>query len=276
MKWKVMLVISAMFVSVSVMSVAAVDYDNSDHYVPDINFPESEDTNPPPQTETSRPDNSSDSDSNNDDEDESVPPVTYKESVDDAVKKPAEIKRDELTESEAVSMIREQVSQGNKNATITIQNKTIIKSDTWRSIMLELLKKDAKLTLIVDNVEDNAIKSRLYIDTKKAFSADRDIWLQVTLGDPIFTQLVKALTGVNVKVIQFQHTDIFKMDIQAAVKMDLSDMDTANLYFYKFDEVKKTFTLLENTHYYVDKNGYLHFTTNTGGTIIVSDESLIS
>jgi len=51
-------------------------------------------------------------------------------------------------------------------------------------------------------------------------------------------------------------------------------MDTKNLYFYSYDKAANIYRRIEKPAYWIDKNRYLHFTTEYGGDIIVSDGPL--
>ena len=70
------------------------------------------------------------------------------------------------------------------------------------------------------------------------------------------------------------HQGSFGMPVEVAVKADLSALNTNTLRFYNYDASTNVYTLIENSQYFIDTNGYLHFTTTVGGPVIVTDVPL--
>lgn len=64
------------------------------------------------------------------------------------------------------------------------------------------------------------------------------------------------------------------MKISAAVKVDLAKLNTKALKFYSYDTAKNTYKLLTDTNEFVDVNGYLHFDTTVGNTVVITDSPL--
>lgn len=62
--------------------------------------------------------------------------------------------------------------------------------------------------------------------------------------------------------------------VRIAARVDLSGMDTKNLYFYSYDKATNSYRRIEKPAYWIDKNGYLHFTTEYAGDIIISEGPL--
>jgi len=58
--------------------------------------------------------------------------------------------------------------------------------------------------------------------------------------------------------------------VEIAAKVDLTGMDTSNLCFYSYDKATNTYKRIEKPAYWIDKNGYLRFTTELAGNIVVS------
>lgn len=78
----------------------------------------------------------------------------------------------------------------------------------------------------------------------------------------------------KLKVIHLAHTGSFGLPVEIAAKADLDGMDTANLFFYSYDNESNGYRLIEKPAYWIDRNGYLHFTTELAGDIIISDGKL--
>ncbi len=65
----------------------------------------------------------------------------------------------------------------------------------------------------------------------------------------------------------------FGMPVDIAAKLDPA-LNTTNLIFYNYDPATNTYRQIAAPAYWVDVNGYVHFTTDQGGRIIISDGPL--
>lgn len=75
----------------------------------------------------------------------------------------------------------------------------------------------------------------------------------------------------KVQAISCAQQGSFGQPVEIAAKFDLTGMDTKNLRFYSYDKTTNTYREIPNTAYWIDSNGYLHFTTELAGDIIISD-----
>jgi len=57
--------------------------------------------------------------------------------------------------------------------------------------------------------------------------------------------------------------------------VDLSGMDTKDLCFYSHDRKTNAYKRIAAPKYWIDKNGYLRFSTVLAGDIVVSEGPLI-
>jgi len=78
----------------------------------------------------------------------------------------------------------------------------------------------------------------------------------------------------KLRVIHFDQQEDFGQPVRIAALVDLTGMDTKNLCFYSYDKKANTYRRIENPTYWIDKNGYLHFTTPYAGDIIISEGPL--
>lgn len=79
----------------------------------------------------------------------------------------------------------------------------------------------------------------------------------------------------DVAVIQLAQSGALPATARVAAKpADLKGLDTDSLLFYTYNPSTKKVKLLENTNYKVDKSGFVHFDTNRGDYIIVTDAKL--
>jgi hypothetical protein len=75
----------------------------------------------------------------------------------------------------------------------------------------------------------------------------------------------------SIAVVALGQQGNFGMDVRIAARVDLSGMNTNRLYFYAYDAAANTYTRIMNPQHRVDANGFLHFTTPLGGSIVISD-----
>ena len=75
-------------------------------------------------------------------------------------------------------------------------------------------------------------------------------------------------------MIHLEQQGDFGQPVQIAALVDLSGMDTENLFFYSYNKAANTYRRIVKPAYRIDKNGYLHFTTEYGGEIIISEGPL--
>ena len=78
----------------------------------------------------------------------------------------------------------------------------------------------------------------------------------------------------EMRFIKLNQEGSYGMEIKAAAKLDLKGMDIKNLCFYSYDVATNRYSRIRNPQYYVDRNGYLHFATTEGGTVIISEKPL--
>ncbi len=66
----------------------------------------------------------------------------------------------------------------------------------------------------------------------------------------------------------------YGMTVGVAAKLDSRLAGAEALYFYSYDTTANTYRRLPITEYWIDANGYVHFNTNTGGIIVITDSPL--
>lgn len=156
------------------------------------------------------------------------------------------------------------------------------------------LKNISEITLknvaeIIKKAKELGVKARVSSDT---LSEDgKAVEVRVTLDPEQITETVKldgyvrksetrAVENTFKKYFENQTAVIrlgqegeFGQTAKVAAKLDLTGFDTENLYIYRYDKQTNTYSLI-NTPYRIDANGYLHFHTDIGGFIVVSDGEL--
>lgn len=182
----------------------------------------------------------------------------------------------------AENAIKDALANGSNSAVapVVIRNGSSIGAEALKAIKDAVDQAAAgtgvNVTPIVwsDVVKNGVVQSRMYIDPAKYASLTGDIKLGVELSDLSVSTLFDKYFTNNIKVVKFEHTGPFGMAIEVAVKLDLTNMNTENLYFYSYDAATNIYTPIAYPMYYIDTNGYLHFTVSNGGHVIISDGPL--
>lgn len=74
--------------------------------------------------------------------------------------------------------------------------------------------------------------------------------------------------------VAFLQDKSFGTTVNVAAKVDLSGLDTSKLHFYSYSVHENQISTIENTNYFIDENGYLHFDTTYAGNILITDKPL--
>ena len=106
------------------------------------------------------------------------------------------------------------------------------------------------------------------------FTSLKNVQLGVALDDKASRTALSKLYRNNMQMVKFTQTGAFGMDVAVTAKLNLASSNTKTLLFYTYDRTKKTLTPIATPNYSIDKNGYLHFTTNMGNTVVITDSVL--
>ena len=149
------------------------------------------------------------------------------------------------------------------------------------SMMLpsQALKELGKTPLYVDTV-DGAVQTRIIIPRPDLVQADIRAsgavkGARVENVKAFFEKWFKN----KIRIICMEQTGTWGQRVEIAARVDLTGMDAANLYIYRFDQKTNSYILIQRPGktprgYWVDKNGYLHFYTEAAGDYIVSEGPL--
>lgn len=129
----------------------------------------------------------------------------------------------------------------------------------------------------IDVVDNGVTISRIYIEeaTAKALTGTVDFTVGIKTAD--VASAVKRFEKVysnNAVVVSFSQNAVYGVAVKMAVKVDLSKLNTDNLKFYSYDKSTDTYTE-QASEYRIDSKGYLHFTTQVGGDIFITDKELV-
>lgn len=159
-------------------------------------------------------------------------------------------------------------------ADVIIRNVSSVSAQALRDMAQAAKEQGAKGRLLCDVVKGRNVLVRLYLDTSKAQQIQGDIRLGASVSGTMVKQvqtLFKKFFSNKIFVIHFDQKGEFGLPVEVAVKTGFTASDVGRLKFYRYDKGNNSYTLLENPSAYVDANGYLHFITDFGGTIVISD-----
>lgn len=167
---------------------------------------------------------------------------------------------------------------------IPLRNGDIMSPETAKDItgaVKEVLDGEAPpVTAIVeaDTVTAGEVAARMYINLEKLEQNSEAIHVRVDNDtESTWNRTVRAHFerhfNNRVTTAAFEQQGPFGMEISIAMKMDLSGLDRDALFFYAFDAKENAYRRL-NTGYLLDKHGYLHFNTEYGGSVIITDAPL--
>ena len=134
-------------------------------------------------------------------------------------------------------------------------------------------QKGVELAVYTDTIVNNEIIARMYINPK-AYTLSADIQTGIITNIPTIKAHFNKYFANRFAVIGFTHQGSFGTNVDVAAKSDLRGMDTSKLVLYTYDAVQNRYSMLFDQTYFIDANGYLHFTTSEGNYIIVSEGQL--
>jgi pectin methylesterase-like acyl-CoA thioesterase len=77
----------------------------------------------------------------------------------------------------------------------------------------------------------------------------------------------------DLQTIHFEMGGAWGQPVQVAVKLDPA-MTSKIYYFYSYDKATNRYVLISSPQYWIDANGYIHFTTKVAGDIVISEGPL--
>ena len=181
-----------------------------------------------------------------------------------------------VSTTEAVAKVEQAIAAADADATVVvvrIRNAKSITAAALKAVLKAAVKAEKAPIVHADVTKDGKVESRLYIDPS-LMKGNGEIKLGVTLGDEKVTTKFDKYFKNDIAVVKFDQTGSFGMSIKAAVKLDLSKLDTKALVFYSYNPKTNTYTKMTAPNYRIDANGYLHFTTSMGNCVIVTDQPL--
>jgi len=126
-----------------------------------------------------------------------------------------------------------------------------------------------------DTVADGAVQVRLAISNPEKITKDIMVsgYVKGDEVDRIRSHFEKWFQN-KLRGIHMDQSEPWGQPVEIAARVDLTGMDTKNLYFYSYDKKTNTYKRIEKPAYWIDENGYLHITTELAGDIVISEGPL--
>jgi hypothetical protein len=176
------------------------------------------------------------------------------------------------------------IAAGSNSANVKIQNPTTIGQEALEAIAdaAASLPGGAKLMGDSMSADGKSVDVRIKIDVKAAIDsllsgAIKTLNLAASTtskaAEQVETFFEKWFEN-EMSNLHFEMTGSWGQPVEVAAKLD-PNLDPANLFFYAYDKATNTYTRIQNPNAWVDKNGYVHFTTEVAGDIIISEGELV-
>lgn len=168
---------------------------------------------------------------------------------------------------------------GNKRANVLVENAETVSPAALKQMAKAASAKGGTATLLADTVVKGVTEGRIYIDAAKGYNLSNSLYLAVRTSTDEANRVEKLFDEYfknNFDVITLGQSGGFGTTLRVAAKIDLSGMTRNNLVFYSYNSANNSYKQLSNVNYSIDGNGYVHFNTNVGGTIIISSGTFIS
>ena len=178
-----------------------------------------------------------------------------------------------ITPAAAIALVAQAVRAAEPGTTpsIRITNPGIMNLTTLQAIANEAPGRDIALNADSLNLATNQVDVRVRLYPALATT---DLFLHASTTSPNAVA-VRSMFERNfdrrVSVISFGQQGSFGMDVQVAAAVAVPvGFDLNNLRFYSYNRAENTFQNFTPRGVRVDRNGFLHFTTSTGGYVIIS------
>ena len=172
-----------------------------------------------------------------------------------------------LTVSAAAELTRETDASGQRFVRSGHNGRFGVRAAVWATL--------AGLRFEHDTTGNAGVQVRLSISRPELMTDDVMVsgWVSGNDVNWALNLFERSFTN-NMRVIHFDHSGEWGQTVRVAARVDLAEMDAENLAFYNYDRVTNTFRQIREPNYRVDANGFLHFSTDRAGSIIISEGEL--
>ncbi|MCL2086653.1 MAG: hypothetical protein FWH05_03560 [Oscillospiraceae bacterium] len=159
----------------------------------------------------------------------------------------------------------------NVNVNVRFANVAVVTGETFAAMAAASNESGGRITLTIDSLtaDKSRVDVRVIVDVTKA---NETLNLSGTTTGAVPRQIKerfdKFFSNVAL-VIQLGQNGSYGQEATVAARAP-GITNGERLNFYSYDRATNKFRPLRVSQYRVDKNGYLHFTTSEGGTIVVT------
>ncbi|MEG0898145.1 MAG: hypothetical protein RSF40_00350, partial [Oscillospiraceae bacterium] len=159
--------------------------------------------------------------------------------------------------------------QSNPKA-VLIKNAKILELDAIKELI------NSKKPVMTDTTFNNKMVARLYLQPAdlKAMKSDFKLGIRTDKEAIAKTKKIFSCFKNEMAIISMEQVGKLGFNLHMAVKADLSKLNKDKLIFNVYDKTTNRYTVLKNVKYTIDANGYIHFATNIGGDIVITDQPL--
>ena len=182
----------------------------------------------------------------------------------------------QITEEKIETAVETAIEKGITTANVKVRNVKTVETETLSKVAEAAQEENKQAAVHFDQIKGNKVTVRITVDPAVAGKLEGNLNVygsiekkDIAKADRVFDKYFSNKT----EVVYLGQSGSYGMNVKIAAKVDLTDMNIANLRFYVYNAATNTYSKL-TTGYYVDANGYLHFTTPVGGSIIISNGPL--
>lgn len=173
--------------------------------------------------------------------------------------------------NQAVSFAK---SKGIKEANIHLQNISVVSAEILNRFVSDMQKSGLQGVLTADFVKNGVVEIRFSIPVSAATNLKKDFNLSLKQGGNQVRANFEKYYRNRTEVIPLAQEGSFGVPVSVAARISLPNTKAEDLYFYSYNPATNTYQQLPQSKVFFDVNGYLHFVTEEGNYIVISDGAL--
>lgn len=182
----------------------------------------------------------------------------------------------QLTEKKIEDAVEKAVEANTTTATVKVRNVKTVEIETLKKVSEEAKEENKTATVYFDQIKDNKVTVRVTVNPAAVAKLEGELNVYGSIEEKDTAKASRVFNKYfenEIEVVYLGQSGSYGMNVKVAAKVDLSGMNTSALRFYVYNSKTNTYSRL-TTGYYIDANGYLHFTTPVGGSVIISNGPL--
>lgn len=169
----------------------------------------------------------------------------------------------------AASAIAKGKGDGSGKADVLFRNASTISPEILSSIASQAQKAGLKAYVTVDSMQKGAVDVRVSVLASAAARLGKAIDLSARTGNQAIERHFAKYFKNRIAVIDLAQNGPFGTPASVAARVNLG-ADAKELHVYAYNVATNAYREIPQEEIFVDSNGYVHFTTDTGGCIILS------